>query len=71
MACLPQILNRYSVFASSLHCAQGCWHASIAGVGNCPPHVCALENSTPISNDSVAQLGPMVSSSPGRDRLKA
>ena len=40
-----------------LHYAQGCWHAVITGVGNRPPQVCSCgDNTTPISNDSVAPL---------------
>ena len=45
-----------------LHYAHGCWHAVITSVGNCPPHVCAWEKycTTPMSNDGVARLCPMV-----------
>ena len=42
-----------------LHYPHGCWHAVITGVGNCPPHVYGV-NKTPINNDGIARLGPMV-----------
>ena len=42
--------------------AQGCWYAVITGVGNRPLHVCAWDNTTPFSNDSIAQPGSMVQS---------
>ena len=43
---------------------QGCWHAVMTGVGNHPPPPMSVggDNTTPISNDGVAQLGPMVQS---------
>ena len=53
MACLPQIRPHY---------ARGCWHALIAGVGNHLPYVVPGDNTTPISNDGIARLGPMVQS---------
>ena len=37
-----------------LHYAQGCWHAAITGVGNCPKMSVRGDNTTPISNDGVA-----------------
>ena len=47
------------------HYDPGCWHIVIAVVGKRPPHVCEWGycNTTPFSNDSVAQLTPMVGSS--------
>ena len=40
--------------------AQGCWHAVITGVGNCP-HMSVLGNNTaPINNDDIARLSLMV-----------
>ena len=42
------------------HYAQGCWHVIITGVGTAPHMSVRGDNTTPISNDGVAQLGPMV-----------
>ena len=45
------------------HFAQGCWHAVITGVDNLHPHMSVSgDNTTPISNDGVAWLGPMMQS---------
>ena len=37
-----------------LHYAQGCWHSVITGVGNTPQMTVRGDDTTPISNDSVA-----------------
>ena len=41
--------------------AQGCWHTVKTGVGNFPHmSVRGDNNTTPISNDGLARIGPMV-----------
>ena len=58
VACLQQILIRDSGLASAL--CPGCWHAIITSVGNHPHMSVHEDNTTPISNDGIARLGPMV-----------
>ena len=57
-ACLPQILVRDNVLASALCPRMLSYRYTVTGVGN-HPHMSVL-TTTPISNDSVARLGPMV-----------